>query len=91
MSKDKERNVKGIISILAILCFFFTTESVFARGGGNQRANIDRKWREVEVWKKKQDQHFKKLEREAERSLRGIRGQDGPAESIPYPGCRTCP
>ncbi|MBI5250029.1 MAG: hypothetical protein HY912_11090 [Desulfomonile tiedjei] len=83
--------MKGLITILAILCLLFTTESVFARGGGNTRANIDRKWREVEAWKKKQDQHFNRIEREAERSLRGIRGQGGPAESIPYPGCRTRP
>lgn len=83
--------MKGMIIILAILCLLFSTQSVSARGGGNHRSAIDRKWKEVEAWKKRQDQHFNKIEREAERSLRGIRGQDGPAESVPYPGCRTCP
>lgn len=83
--------MKGLITILAILCLLFTTQLVSAKGGANYRSAIDRKWKEVEAWQKRQDQRFKKIEREAERSLRGIRGQEGPTESIPYPGCRTCP
>lgn len=83
--------MKGLITILAILCLFFSTQSVFARGGGNHRSAIDRKWQEVEAWKKRQDQHFQKIEREAERSLRGMPVNDNPFDSTPYPGCRTCP
>jgi len=91
LMKNKENAVKGLVTVLAILCLLFAAQTVSARGGGNHRSAIDRKWKEVEAWKKSQDQQFKKIEQEAERSFRGIRGQDGPAESISYPGCRTCP
>ncbi|MBI4965370.1 MAG: hypothetical protein HY913_18990 [Desulfomonile tiedjei] len=83
--------MKGLITVLAILCLLITTQVASARGGANYRSAIDRKWKEVQAENKRRDQHFKKIEQEAKRSLRGIPGQDGPAESIPYPGCRTCP
>jgi hypothetical protein len=83
--------VKALITLLAILCLLFTTQSVFARGGGNHRSAIDRKWKEVEAWKKRQDQDFKRIERDAERSLRDMRGNDNPFDSTSYPGFRMCP
>jgi hypothetical protein len=91
LKKNKENAVKGLVTVLAILCLLFTTELASARGGANYRSTIDREWKEVEAWQKRQDERFKKIEREAERSLRGMPVNDNPCDSTPYPGCRTCP
>jgi hypothetical protein len=70
---NKENTLKGLITILVISCLLFTNQSVSAGDCGNSRAAIDRKWKEVEARKQRQDQHFKKIEREAERSSRDKR------------------
>lgn len=82
--------MKGLLAYLMIMCLMLATQSGFA-GAANHRSNIDRKWKEVEAWQKRQNQRWDKLEREAERSWRGIRGQDRPVENTPYPEFRTCP
>jgi hypothetical protein len=91
LSKSEEKIVKALTTILAILCLVFTAQAVVARGGANYRSAIDRKWKEVEAWKKRQDRLFEKIEQDADRSTRGIPIQHGPVESMPYPECRTCP
>jgi len=81
--------MKGLITIRGILCLLFT--SVYAIGFGSFSSNLSRKSREFEAFKKRQNEHFEKMQREAQRLLRDMRGQDGPVESKPCPACRPCP
>jgi hypothetical protein len=87
--KERGNEVKTLIAFALIFCLVLTTQMSFGRG--NQRANINHKWKKVEAWQKRQDDRLKRIEMEAQRSLLGTRGQDGSSERTPYPKCRTCP
>lgn len=83
--------MKGFICMVAILCLMIVSDSAFARGSANTRAKLNMKWKKIEAWQKRQDQQFMKIERDAARSFRQMRGEDESIDSIPYPGWRTCP
>ncbi|MFH0825498.1 MAG: hypothetical protein V2B18_22315 [Pseudomonadota bacterium] len=81
--------MKAFVVLAVFLSLILTAQTSFAKA--NHRGAIDRKWKKEMVWQKKQNDQIRRIEREAERSLRDLRGQDGPAQRIPYPDCRTCP
>jgi hypothetical protein len=57
--------MKRAIAILTLIALFVPVSVALARG--NHRFAIDQQWKRVEEFQKKQNERFKKLEREAER------------------------
>jgi hypothetical protein len=81
---------KSIVFVLAAAaCILFPLEWASARG--NHRNAIDRQWKQVQAWQAQQNNKFKAIEREAERSIRKIDAPEG-SLSVPLNGYqRQCP
>jgi len=79
--------MKAFIIALTLMVFLVSVPFAFARG--NHRFAIDQKWKQVEAWQRSQDRMFKKIERDAARELRSLKGETqtySPARII-YPPC----
>jgi hypothetical protein len=55
--------MKKLIIALTLLTVLAAAPLALARG--NYRSAIDRKWKEVQAWQKRQDARFRAIEREA--------------------------
>jgi hypothetical protein len=69
------RNTVTILIIAAVLSVVLCANCTEAQG--KQRANIDRKWRQVEAWQEWQDMKLKAIELEADRLDRKTDGAKG--------------
>ena len=79
-----------ILVVVAALSVVFTVEWASARG--NHRSAIDRKWKQVQAWQEQQNKKFRAIEREAERSIRGMDDSKGSWSFVPsYRYQRQCP
>lgn len=87
--KYKENKVKRLIILAAIACLLLIAQTSFARG--NQRATINRMWKEAQEQQKQQDESLKRFLKDSDRSSPDIRDRDDPVQRVPDPGCRTCP
>jgi hypothetical protein len=79
--------MKKLIIALTLIVLLASVPFAFARG--NHRSAVDQQWQRVEAYQKRQNERFKKLEREAERELRPLKGETEsfyPTRII-YPPC----
>jgi hypothetical protein len=67
--------MKNLIIALTLLTFLVSAPFAFARG--NHRFAIDQKWKQVQAWQKSQDRMFNRIERDAARELRSLKGETG--------------
>lgn len=89
LERTEDSKVKRLITLIAVVCLVLIAQTSFARG--NHRATINRMWREAQEQQKQQDERLKRIEKDAEKSLRELEGDHIPVQRVPYPGCRTCP
>jgi hypothetical protein len=80
--------MKTFIITVTLMVFLASVPFAFARG--NQRWTINKKWNQVQAWQKSQDRMFSKIERDAARELRSLKGGAATTYSparIIYPPC----
>jgi hypothetical protein len=62
-----------VIAVLTLIALLVPLSMALARG--NPRFAIDQQWNRVEAFEKRQNERFKKLEREVGRELRPLKGE----------------
>jgi hypothetical protein len=75
--------------IIALTLTVFLVSAPFAFARGNHRFAIDQKWKQVQAWQKSQDRMFNRIERDAAKELRSLKGETGSYSRtrIIYPPC----
>lgn len=82
--------MKKAIALLTLIIFLVPLSAAMAKGGANHRAAIDRKWKQVEVWQKKQAERFQRIERGATGEIKFPAGETYPDTLIWRDECPEC-